>query len=66
MSARYNFKIGPANRHSGYAQPVSVLADNYGEAQSKAIAFSGWRPRDCNVWLINIEEVPAKEAQGDE
>lgn len=58
MSARYNFKVGPANRHSGYAHPVTVLADSYNEAESKAIAFRGYRPRDSSVWLIDIEEVP--------
>lgn len=58
MSARYNFKVGPANRHAGYAQPVTVLADTYNEAEAKAIAFRGYRPKDSNVWLISVEEVP--------
>jgi len=58
MSARYEFKVGPANRHSEYAHPVTVLADSYGEAEAKAIAFRGYRPQDSKVWLIRIEEVP--------
>jgi hypothetical protein len=58
MSARYEFKVGPANRHAGYADPVTVLADTYNEARAKAIAFRGYRPHDSKVWLIRVEEVP--------
>lgn len=58
MSARYDFKVGPANRHSEYADPVTVLADSYNEAKSKAVAFRGFSPQDCKVLLIRIEEVP--------
>jgi hypothetical protein len=58
MSARYEFKVGPANRHSEYAQPVAVLADTYNEAHAKAVAFRGFRAQDTKVWLIRIEEVP--------
>ncbi|QFG09622.1 hypothetical protein HYQ00_gp78 [Arthrobacter phage TripleJ] len=58
MSARYEFKVGPANRNSDYANPVTVLADSYSEAKAKAIAFRGYAPRDSSVWLIRIEEVP--------
>ena len=58
MSARYEFKVGPANRHSEYADPVTVLADSYSEAKAKAVAFRGFHPRDCKVWLIRIEEIP--------
>jgi hypothetical protein len=58
MSARYEFKVGPANRHSEYADPVTVLADSYPEAKAKAVAFRGYRPQDSKVWLIRIEEVP--------
>lgn len=58
MSARYEFKVGPVNRHAGYAQPVTVLADSYSEAKAKAIAFRGYRPKDSAVWLIRVEEVP--------
>ncbi len=63
MSARYEFKVGPVNRHSGYADPVSVIADNFPDAKSKAIALSGWG-RNGKAWLIRVEELPAT-AQGD-
>lgn len=63
MSARYEFKVGPANRHAGYADPVTVLADSYSEAKTKAIAFRGYRPQDSKVWLISIEEVPPSTEQ---
>lgn len=58
MNARYEFKVGPANRHSEYADPVTVFADNYNDAKAKAVAFRGYAPRDTKVWLIRIEEVP--------
>jgi hypothetical protein len=58
VTARYEFKVGPANRHAGYADPVTVFADTHSEAQAKAIAFRGYRPRDSKVWLISVEEVP--------
>jgi hypothetical protein len=57
MTARYVFKVGPANRHSGYADPVTVYADTYSEAQGKAIAFRGYAPRDSSTWLISVDEV---------
>lgn len=57
MTARYIFKVGPANRHSGYAHQVSVLADNYSEAKTKAIAFRGYAPRDTNIWFVSADEV---------
>jgi hypothetical protein len=59
MSARYEFKVGPMNRHAGYAKPVTVLADDYGEAYAKALTLSGWG-RNGKAWLISIEEVPAE------
>jgi hypothetical protein len=58
MSARYEFKVGPANRHSGYADPVTVIADSFSQSEAKAIAFSGFSPRNGKAWLIRIEEVP--------
>jgi hypothetical protein len=61
MSARYEFKVGPANRHSGYAHPVTVIADSYPEAKAKAIAFRGFSPRDSGVWLLQVEEIPPAE-----
>jgi hypothetical protein len=63
MTGRYEFKVGPANRHSEYADPVTVFADTYNEAKAKAIAFRGYRPQDSKVWLIRIEEVIPTEAQ---
>ena len=59
MSARYEFKVGPGNRHSEYAHPVTVYADNYPEAKAKAIGFRGFAPEDAAVWLIRVEELPA-------
>lgn len=61
MSARYEFKVGPGNRNSDYAQPVTVIADSYPKAKLKAIDFRGFDHRDSAVWLIRIDEVP--EAQ---
>lgn len=58
MSARYEFKVGPINRHSEYAHPVTVIADSYNEAQDKAIAFRGYRYADSKVWLVRIDELP--------
>lgn len=63
MSARHEFKVGPSNRNSEYAQPVTVLADNYPEAKSKAIAFRGFSTQNSNVWLIRIEEVPPTDQE---
>lgn len=63
MTARYEFKVGPANRHSEYAQPVTVLADTYNEAYEKAVAFRGFRAQDAKVWLIRIEEVPPADQE---
>lgn len=54
--AKYVFKVGPANRHSGYADPVTVYADNYHEARDKAIAFRGYSPRNSSTWFISVEE----------
>lgn len=56
MSARYVFKVGPANRNSDYAHRITVLADTYNESKSKAIVFRGLRPADSKVWLISIDE----------
>ena len=61
MSARYVFKVGPANRNSDYAQRVTVLADDYSEARKKAVAFGAYAPRDSSVWLISVDEVDANE-----
>jgi hypothetical protein len=58
MSARYEFKVGPANRNSDYADPVTVYADTYSEALNKAITFRGYRLGDGKAWLIRIEELP--------
>lgn len=62
MSARYEFKVGPVNRHSGYAKPVSVIADNFHEAEAKALALSGWR-RHGKAWLIRAEELPVAKGK---
>lgn len=62
MSARYEFKVGPKNRHAGYADPVTVIADSYGEAQRKALAFSGWS-RNGKVWPIRVDELPPTETE---
>ncbi|ERI39175.1 hypothetical protein M707_02645 [Arthrobacter sp. AK-YN10] len=56
MSARYEFKVGPLNRHSGYAHPVTVVADSYSEAESKALDLSGWG-RNGKTWFIRVDEV---------
>lgn len=56
MTARYVFKVGPANRHSGYADPVTVFGEDYNDAKKKAIAFRGLRPQDTKVWLLSIDE----------
>lgn len=61
MSARYVFKVGPKNRHSEYARPVTVLADSYGEAEDKALVLSGWG-RNGKTWFIRVDEV----AEGEE
>lgn len=61
MAARYEFKVGPANRHSGYAHPVTVIADSYHEAERKAIAFRGYTPRDSAVWFIRVYELSEAE-----
>lgn len=62
MSARYVFKVGPANRHSEYAQRVTVLADSYNEARRKAVAFRGFSERDSATWLISVDEIDPSEA----
>ena len=56
MSARDVFKVGPRTRPSGYAHPVTVMADSYGEAERKALALSGWG-RNGKVWFIRVDEV---------
>jgi hypothetical protein len=58
MSARWHFKVGPANRHVGYAQPVTVIADSYAVAEAKAIRFRGFSPHNSATWLISVEELP--------
>jgi hypothetical protein len=63
MSARYEFKVGPANRHAGYAHPVTVIADSYQEAENKAIAFRGYSYRNSAAWLVRVEEIPQAEQE---
>jgi len=61
MAARYVFKVGPANRHSEYAQKVTVIADSYREAERKAIEFRGFSFRDSRTWFISADEIDPNE-----
>jgi hypothetical protein len=60
MSVKYVFKVGPANRHSGYADAITVYADDYSSARAKAIELRGYNPRDSNTWFISADEVDPK------
>lgn len=64
MRARYEFKVGPINRHYEYAQPVTVIADSYYEAQAKALTLSGWGSNG-KTWFVKVEELP-QTAKADE
>ena len=55
MTSKFNLKVGPSNRHAGYADPITVYADNFSQAKSKALRISGWG-RNGQVWLVSIEE----------
>jgi len=61
VKARYVLKIGPAGRNSDYAKEVTVIAENYDEAQTKAVVLRGSTFRNSNIWLVRFDEIDENE-----
>lgn len=59
----FDLKIGPTNRNSDYAKPITVRGTSYGDAARRGAEAMGWRPGDWKSWTVAAREVPYDTAK---